>query len=256
MKQQVAMNKLLASLPPEEFASIAMDLEQVTLRRGQHLYRYGELISHVFFPITTVVSLVTILPDGKSSEIGMVGPEGAVGLSLILGPDVTVHTAEILVPGQALRVRAEVLKKNYEVKETLRLQVRLQLWLLLAQFSRIAVCNLCHQIPERISRWLLTLQDRSGADEFYVTHEKIAERLSIRRSGVTIQLGTLEKLGAIESGRRKIKIICRDILEKGACECYTRLAQETKWATCLQGAQELRKPIPSSYPRIQHLRLE
>jgi CRP-like cAMP-binding protein len=239
MKQFVGMNKLLDSLPLEEMASIGQDLEPVSLRRGQCLYRYGDPTTHVFFPGTTIASLVCLLPDGKSSEIGMVGPESGAGLPTALGPNVAAHTAEALVSGRALKIRADALKRHYDAHETFRRQVTSQLWLQLAQSSRLASCNLYHQIPERLCRWLLTLQDRSSMDEFQVTHEQIADRLGIRRSGVTIQLGSLEELGAIELGRRRIKIVRRELLRRISCECYERSAQEANWASFSQREQGL-----------------
>jgi CRP-like cAMP-binding protein len=243
------MNRLLDSLAPEEFASIAPDLESVSLRCGQCLYRYGDPIDYVFFPVTTVASLICLLPDGKSSEIGMVGRESAVGLTTALGLNLAAHTAEALIPGRALRIPAHVLKRHCGAHESLRSQVSLRLWLQLAQFSRLASCNLYHQIPERVCRWLLTLQDRSCSDEFHITHEQVAERLGVRRSGVTIQLGSLEQSGAIESGRRRIKVVSRDVLGRISCECYERSAQETGWAHLLQRGQEPRLAVAA--PRAQ-----
>jgi CRP-like cAMP-binding protein len=244
MEQHREMNKLLASLPPEETAKIAPDLEPVSLRRGQCLYRYGDQVSHVYFPVNAVASLFCPAPDGKSCEIGMAGPESAVGLTTALGPDLAVHTAETLVSGRAMRIRADTLKWHCYAPGPLRLQVTHQLWALLAQADRLASCNLHHQIPERLCRWLLTLRDRVGGDEFHVTHAQIAERLGIRRSGVTIQLGLLEELGAIEYRRRWIRIVRRASLERISCECYERSVQENGWAGVLQPGQGARPVMP------------
>jgi CRP-like cAMP-binding protein len=206
------------------------------------------MVHYAFFPVTAVASLVYLLKDGKRIEIGMVGPESGVGLSAILGPHIADHTAEILVPGQVMRVRAEVLRRHFGAGDPLCRQVTFHTWLLLAQISRLAVCNLCHHIPERLSRWLLTLQDRTLTDEFRLSHEQIAERLSIRRSGVTIQLGALEKMGAIESGRRRIRIIDRDKLKMVSCECYNRLAEEITLGHDRRRSEESGKLFPPQYP--------
>jgi CRP-like cAMP-binding protein len=227
----------------------------MTLGEGQILFRYGEMIHHAYFPVTAVASLVSLLEEGKCIEIGMVGFESVVGLPAILGPNVAIHTAEVLVPGRMLRIRIDVLKEHLGRNDPLCRQLTLHMWSLLAQFSRLAVCNLCHQIPERLSRWLLSLQDRATTNEFRLSHEQIAEKLSIRRSGVTIQLGSFERMGAIESGRRRIRIVDREILKMHSCECYRRMSEEAGLSHGPRLISDLGNAAPTLLPHPQPIHL-
>jgi CRP-like cAMP-binding protein len=227
MDYNIRMNRILASLPSEEFAELVTDLEPVKAQVGQALFHYGDEVKYAFFPVTAVASLVYLLEDGKSIEVGMVGPESGIGLTTILGSHIADHTAEILIPGLVMKVRVEVLARHFGTGDFICQQLTLHMGLRHAQITRLAVCNLCHHIPERLSRWLLTLLDRTRTNEFQISHEQIAERLSIRRAGVTSQLGEFEKMGAIEAGRRRIKIIDREKLKRFSCECYRCLSEET-----------------------------
>jgi len=251
MEHSASANRILASLSPEELARMSPDLEPVTLRANQSLFHYGDSVDHTFFPFTAVVSLVCVLEEGKSIEIGQVGHESLIGLQTMLGPDIALHTAEVLIPGRAVRVRTEALRRHYASNSWLNRQLTFHLWSLLNQFSRLSACNLCHHIPERVARWLLALHDRAGVDDLKLTHERIAERLGVRRAGVTFQLGSLEEMGAIQSGRGRVKITDRAILEKISCECYKRLAEESKLAHFQQRGQEWRKEVRPLRPLPQ-----
>jgi CRP-like cAMP-binding protein len=255
MDYSAKVNKMLAALPHEDLTRIAPELEPVTLRPGQSLFRYGEKVHYAYFPLTAVVSLVCLLEEGKSIEVGMTGPEGLVGSPAVFGPAAASQTAEVLIPGSALRIRVESLKKHLGWNEPLHRQLALHVWSLLAQFSRQVACSLCHQIPERLARWLLTLQDRTGGNEFRLTHEQIAEKLSIRRSGVTLQLGSFERMGAIESGRRRVRVIDRGNLKMISCECYKRLAEEAELTQDQRPISELGVVFPTPFPAPQSIRV-
>ena len=144
-------------------------------------------------------------------------------------------------------MRAEALRKYYAMNDSLCWQLIQHAWLLSTQFSRLAVCNLCHHIPARVSRWLLMLQDRAVAEEFHLTHEQIAVRLGIRRSGVTVQLGQLEEAGAIQAKRGRVRIIDRSKLEAVSCECYRYLVAESEWAYLQPSAPKPSVKTPSQY---------
>jgi len=225
------LNQILASQLPEELVRMSADFEPVTLHVNQTLFRYGEAVDYVFFPLTSVTSLLCLLESGKNVEIGLVGSEGIIGLPKIIGSDNAIYTAEVLIPGQAIKVRAEVLKTCFARNEPVGQQLMRYFLSLLIQFSQLSACNLCHHIPERVCRWLLMLQDRAVRNEFELTHEQIAERLGIRRSGITVQLGLLEESGAIQASRGRIKIIDRSKLEEASCECYRCLAEESRSAS-------------------------
>jgi CRP-like cAMP-binding protein len=228
MEQGPSLNHILASLPPEELNCRAGDFELVTLQANQSLFRYGETIDYIFFPLTTVASLLCLLESGQNIEIGLVGREGLIGLPSVIGSTRAIYSAEVLIPGQAIRVRTETMRTCFALHEGGCQQLMHYSLSLLTQFSQLAACNLCHHIPERVCRWLLLLQDRSAQDEFQLTHEQIAIRLGIRRSGITTQLGQLEEKGAIEAHRGRIKIVDRRKLEAVSCECYRCLAEEFK----------------------------
>jgi CRP-like cAMP-binding protein len=203
-------------------------MEQVTLQADQSLFHYGDLVKSAFFPLTAVVSLRCLIEEGKSIEVGQVGHESLIGLPALLGPDIALHTAEVLIPGRAVMIRTESLRRYYATNDWLHRRLAFHLWSLLNQSSRLSVCNLCHRIPERVSRWLLTLHDRAKMDDLNFTHERLAELLGVRRASVTIQLGVLAGMGAIRSGRRRVRIIDRDKLKMVSCECYKYLAEEYK----------------------------
>jgi len=254
MESYFNLNQVLASLSTEELARLAPDLEEVTLQANQALFRYGDSVDYTYFPLTAVASLLSLLEGGKSVEIGLVGREGVLGVPTMLGSNSATYTAEVLVPGQAVRVRAEALRKYYAMNDPLCPQLIQQAWSLSTQFSRLAVCNLCHHIPARVSRWLLMLQDRAAVDELHLTHEQIATRLGIRRSGVTVQLGQLEEAGAIEAKRGRVRITDRSKLEEVSCECYRYLVAESAWAYLQPSAPMPSLRTPSQYwPRqIEH----
>jgi CRP-like cAMP-binding protein len=223
-----ALNRILASLSPTESVQMLGDCESVTLRANQALFRAGDVVEYAFFPSTAVASLVCLLESGKSVEIGLVGYEGIVGSPVLFGSTQAIYSAEVLVPGQAIKVRIETLRQQAALNPSFQRLLMLHFQSLMAQFSQLAACNLCHHIPERVCRWLLLLHDRTRLDEFQLTHEQIAERLGIRRAGITNQLGQLEALGAIQVRRGKIRVIDRHKLEAGACECYRCLSSDSQ----------------------------
>jgi len=236
MEQRFNLNQILDSLPLNELVRLSAGFELVTLEANQPLFRNGDAVDDVVFPLTAVVSLLYLQEDGKNVEIGLVGREGLVGLPALLGPNNAIYSAEVLVPGQAIRVRASALKMQCETSEMLCQQVKLQSWAHLMQMSRLSACNLCHHIPERVCRWLLMLQDRTRQEEFHITQERIAERLGIRRAGVTVQFSKLEQLGAIHVRRARIAILDRSKLEEIACRCYQGLAEKPKLVAARQHA--------------------
>jgi CRP-like cAMP-binding protein len=223
-----AGNRILASLSPSEWGQMLGIFEPVTLRVHQMLFHVGDVLEYAWFPSTAVASLVCLLESGKSVEIGLVGYEGMVGSPVLFGSTKATYSAEVLVPGHAIKVRIETLRQQAALHTSFYRLLMLHSQSLMAQFSQLAACNLCHHIPERVCRWLLLLHDRTKLDEFQLTHEQIAERLGIRRAGITIQLGQLEALGAIQASRGKLKVIDRRKLEAVACECYRCLANESQ----------------------------
>jgi CRP-like cAMP-binding protein len=227
MEHGIYLNQILTSLPSGELDFILADYEPVTLHFNQSLFRCSDSVDHIFFPLTSVISLVCLLEDGKNVEIGMVGREGLVGLPTVIGSNSAIYDAMVLIPGRTIKVRAQTLRTCLAQNKSVFRQVMCYNVSLLMQHSRLAACNLCHHIPERVCRWLLLMQDRAEQDEFQITHEQIANRLGIRRSGITVQLGQFEEIGAIQSRRGRIHILNRHKLEEIACECYRHLVEES-----------------------------
>jgi CRP-like cAMP-binding protein len=212
-------NRLLAALPAEEYERLSDSLEPVTLRLSQFLFRPDDSIDHVYFLTTSIVSLMTELEDGGGVEVGLVGREGLVGISAILGGRET-KVATVQKTGEALRIRADVLLEEFRRGGTLQSVLLKYTHALMTQISQSVACNTRHQIPGRLARWLLMFHDRAQTDEFELTHEFLANMLGVRRAGVTEAADELQKLGLIENQRGLIKILDRKGLEQYACECY------------------------------------
>ena len=220
-------NKILAALPAIEYNRLLPHLTPVSLPSGQTLYDVDERIEYVYFVDTAVVSLVTHLRDGDSVEVGMVGGEGMVGLSVAHGDDVAQNHAVVQIADGAMRMKAGALIK--EMKRGGRLQGLLMRYslTLLKQASQTAACNRNHALGERLARWLLTCRDRVEGDELRLTQEFIAQMLGTRRSRVSEAAILLQGRGLIRYSRGHITILDRAGLEGDACECYGAVKAES-----------------------------
>lgn len=225
MTQMTKQNRLIAALPPAEYERLAPHLEAVTLPLGHVLFHPEEHLSYVHFPTTCIVSLLTDLEDGTGIEVGLVGSEGVVGLSAILGGSET-KVATVQGEGEALRLGVERLREEFARGGALQRALLRYTHALMAQISQSAVCNTRHNISGRLARWLLMYADRAGADEFYLTHEFMANMLGVRRAGVTEVATQLQERGFITYQRGHIKILDRQQLEDFTCECYPVVKQK------------------------------
>jgi CRP-like cAMP-binding protein len=223
---QQRKNRLLAALPAEEYERLVPHLELVSLPVNQVLYEVGEPIEYVYFPHQAIVSLISIMEDGSTVEAGMVGNDGMVGLPVILGGNKTSNQAFVQVAGNGMRMKAELLKSEFNRGGALQNLLLRYTQALLTQVSQGVACNRLHTIEERLARWLLTVQDRLESDQFPLTQEFIAQMLGTRRSGVTVAAGTLSKAGTIRYSRGKITILNQEDLEATSCECYRIIKAE------------------------------
>jgi CRP-like cAMP-binding protein len=223
--QPQSENRILASLPAEEYARLARHLEPVSLHLSQVLFRPEEEIRHVHFPTASIVSLLTELEDGGGMEVGLVGREGIVGVSVILGGRET-KVATVQAAGEALRMEAGAIREEFKRGGALQSLLLRYTHALMAQISQSAVCNVRHGIDERFARWLLMYHDRLGRDEFELTHEFMSYMLGVRRAGVSTAAASLQKKGFIEYRRGHIKMVDREALEDFACECYPIVAEK------------------------------
>jgi CRP-like cAMP-binding protein len=219
MTQPLSENRLLAALPAEEHERLAPHLEPVSLGLGQTLFMPGEQIHHVHFLTTAVVSLLTDLEDGTGMEVGLVGREGVVGISAVLGGSET-KLATVQAPGMSHRLQVGKLQSEFSRGETLQRALLRYTHALMTQISQSVVCNSRHLVEGRLARWLLMFHDRVGRDEFELTHEFVANMLGVRRASVTEIAGKLQETGLIRYHHGQFTILDRNGLEEFTCECY------------------------------------
>ena len=219
-------NRLLATLAPDDLARLHPYLERVTLTARQTLLKPSNPVDYVYFPVTGMVSLVQLLQDGSMIEAGLIGKEGLVGLSAVLGTKRTSTEALVQVAGAALRIRAAVLQ--HEIDQNRRLLALLLRYAqaLLMQVSQLVACAGRHSVEERLARWLLAAQDAAEGNEVTLNHEFLALMLARRRPGVTVAAGALAKAGLISRSHGRIRILDRPGLETIACECYRAVKEE------------------------------
>lgn len=222
------INQLLAALPAEDYQRLLPHLDLVTLTSQQVLYELGEPIFQVYFPNRSIISLINTMEDGATIEVGLVGREGMVGIPAILNDAVSIHRAFVKIPDTALRIRADVLRAEFNRGGALQTLLLRYTQLLLVQLSQSAACNRFHTIEERLARQLLLIQDSLQANEFPLTQEFLAQILGTRRSGVTVAAGALNQAGMIRYTRGRITILNREGLEATACECYQVIQEEFK----------------------------
>ncbi|HEX8499733.1 MAG TPA: Crp/Fnr family transcriptional regulator [Pyrinomonadaceae bacterium] len=218
-------NHLLAALPREEYARLAPHLELVRLPAGRVLCEVGSVISHVHFLKGGMASLLSLTEDGHSVEVGMIGNEGVVGLPAVLGLGAAPYRVVMQLPGNALRLRADVLRAEFNRKGRLQQLLLHYLHTLLTQVSQSAACNRYHTMKARLCRWLLVSRDRSHSDTLHLTQEFLAQMMGAPRPRVTLVAGDLQRAGLIRYSRGKIFILDRRGLEAMSCECY-RIVRE------------------------------
>ena len=219
-------NRLLAALPDTEMRRWGPALEQVELPLGEVLYEPGGTLAHVYFPTTSIVSLLYVMQDGSSAEIAVVGNEGIVGISLFMGGESTPSRAVVQSAGRAFRMRAQTLKSAFSQNGPVLHLLLSYTQALITQMSQTAVCNRHHSIDQQLCRWLLLSLDRLQSDNLVMTQELIANMLGVRREGVTEAALKLQHAGVIRYSRGHITVLDRAGLEKLTCECYAVVKNE------------------------------
>ena len=218
-------NRLLAVLPDAEWQRWQPQLEAVDLKLGQVLYEANGRMSHIYFPTTAIVSLLSVLENGSSAEIAVVGREGVVGIALFMGGESTPSRAVVQSAGKAYRLKSATIKDEFKSAPVLRLMLRYT-QALITQMSQTAVCNRHHTLDQQLCRWLLLSLDRLLSNNLMMTQELIANMLGVRREGVTEAALKLQKAGLIRYARGHIAVLDRDGLEQRACECYAVVKKE------------------------------
>ena len=220
-------NLLLGALSQESQKRLFPHLKPVSFPLGLVVYESGHTLSHVYFPIDSIVSLLYVMEDGMSAEISLVGNEGLVGVAVFMGGQSTPSRALVQSAGHAFRLSAHRLKNEFDNHSDTRTLVLRYTQALITQMAQTAVCNRHHSIDQQLCRWLLLSLDRLPSNRLTMTQELIANMLGVRREGVTKAAGKLQKLGVIEYMRGQITVLDRFRLERLSCECYTVVKQET-----------------------------
>jgi CRP-like cAMP-binding protein len=220
-------NRLLASLSDDERADMAPLVEMIHLELKQEIEQPGRTLDSVWFPISSVVSLLNLLDETEMIEIATIGNEGLVGLPLSWGTNVfnPKEIAICQVPGDALVMDADDFRAKMKEDGALAGVVARYTQAFVTQLGQQVACNGLHSIEERAARWMLLTQDRVGTDEFPLTQEFLAQMLGVRRPSVTVVAGTLQKAGLIEYRHGRIRVTDRRALENAACECYRILRE-------------------------------
>lgn len=219
-------NRLLAALPTKEYKRLAVHLEQVSLPFAEVLYEPGDTIKYVYFPNAGIVSLLSTVEDRSTLEIGVIGNEGIVGISVMLGVKTSPNRALVQGEGSAMRMKAAALRKVMNANGSLQKLLYRSTHALMTQISQSAACNRFHTVEARLARWLLMTHDRMGTDEFRLTQQFLSDMLGVRRVGVTNAATSLQRNNLITYRRAQITILNRAGLEAAACKCYSIIKAE------------------------------
>lgn len=214
------VNRLLATLPVKDYERLLPHLENVALSYRESLHETGETVEYVYFPNDAVIVLLSSVNKNAAVEVGLVGKEGMVGVSILFGGKVIPHQVVVLSPGGVMRMKADVLKKEFKRSSNLQDVLLPYAQAVLTQNAQSASCHRYHTPQERLSRLFLMIQDRSSSDEFRVTHDFIAQMLGTRRATVTEAAHDLQQKGLVDYSRGRVRILNRQALEKVACNCY------------------------------------
>jgi len=226
MPDPALQNHLLAALPDAEYLPLRDKFELVSLKLGQVIYESGDKLSHLYFPTTSIISMLYIMENGGTAEIGIAGNNGLIGYALFMGGETTSSRAVVQIAGDAVRLKADEAKKAFA--EGGRFQALLLRYTqsLITQISQTAVCNRLHSVEQQLCRWLLINHDQLVTNKMVMTQELIANMLGVRREGVSVAATHLQKRGVIKYSRGTIAILDRTKLEAEACECYQVVMDE------------------------------
>jgi CRP-like cAMP-binding protein len=213
-------NHLLDALPIADYSRLRSQLELVPMKLGEVLYEPGARLQHVYFPTTSIVSLLYVMEDGASAEIAVVGNEGMLGISLFMGGETTPSHAVVQSAGHGIRLKAHLLKEEFARFGPMMHLLLRYTQALITQMAQTAVCNRHHSVDQQLCRWLLLSLDRLESSQLSMTQELIANMLGVRREGVTEAAGKLQKAGLIQYQRGRITVLDRPALEARVCECY------------------------------------
>lgn len=219
-------NHLLAALHKDVYDRLLPNLELIDMPLGTVVYESGSELRHVYFPTTAIVSLLYVMLNGASAEIGVVGNEGVLGVALFMGGETMPNRAVVQSAGQAYRLKGQLLKQEFSRAGELQHLLLRYTQALLTQMAQTAVCNRHHSLDQQLCRWLLLSFERLPSSKLVMTQELIGNMLGVRREGVTEAASNLQKAGLIRYKRGHITLLDRVGLEARACECYQVVKQE------------------------------
>jgi len=219
-------NEILLSLPPNECDLVFPKLDFLEMKTHTVMSEVGEPITHCYFVNSGLASVLNVMRDGKSVEVGLSGKEGFVGLPLVVGLRSSSNRVVTQVAGTAFRISAANLKEVLPKCPQLERKLNRYSHALAMQATQVAACNRLHEVEERLARWLLMSQDRLGGDDVPLTQEFLAHMLGTRRASVTVAAGILQKAGLITYTRGAVRIVDRGTLENAACECYETMTNQ------------------------------
>jgi len=218
-------NKLLAALSRWERDRLRPHLEPVSLRFEDILYEPDEPIRHVFFPTSGMISLLVVLEDGLVAQVGQVSNEGMVGLPVYLGVPTSHTRALVELPGEALRMKAQVFRRELRRAAALSGLLLRYTQALIRHSERLTACTTWHTVEQRLCRWLLIAHDRVQTNQFEITQEFLSRMLGAHRQSITLAASNLQKAGLIRYSRGKLRILDRQGLEAASCECHRAVKQ-------------------------------
>ena len=225
---QAIHNKILLGLPGKEGSAVREKLEFVPLPTHSVLHEAEEIIKFAYFVNEGLASVLNVMSDGKSVEVGLLGTDGFVGTPLVAGYQTSPSRVIMQIAGSAFRIGAKELARAMLECPQLTLAMHRFVQELALQSQQVAACNRLHEVEERLARWLLMCQDRIGGDLVPLTQEFLAHMLATRRASVTVAAGILQKAGLITYSRGVVKIQDRNKLEEACCECYGMIVRQTK----------------------------
>ena len=211
-----------------ERAHLANDLELIPLTLGQVLYESGQTMSHAYFPIDCVVSLLYVMKNGESAEIAIVGNDGMIGIALFMGGESTMSRAIVQNAGHAYRLKAQVLKDQFHGAGTLSRLLLLFASALITQMVQTAACNRHHPVDQQLCRWMLLSLDRLSSNRMGMTEKLIGNMLGLSAGDVKKATGALQKAGLIHYDAGQITVLDRAGVEKRSCECYEVVRKESR----------------------------
>lgn len=219
-------NQILAALPEVDFKRLLPCLEFIELPLGHVLYEPGVPMTHAYFPVTGIVSLLYVMQSGASAEIAITGNEGMVGVSLFMGGESTTSRALAQNAGASYRIKAKLLRREFALGGPFQYLLLRYTQALMAQMTQTAACNRHHTLDQQLCRWLLLSLDRLPAEELTMTQQLIANMLGVDLDGVTVALDKLQAAGMIRHSHGTITLLDRPALEHRVCECYRVVKNE------------------------------